>query len=57
MSYDSVNRCHEEFEAWYMTRNKRKSAPPRLGDTYIHDDPSLAWAAWQAGYNAKSREF
>jgi hypothetical protein len=53
----TLNQCREAFEEWYMTRNKRKSVPPRLGETYVHDDPSFAWAAWQAGYNAKSREF
>jgi hypothetical protein len=48
MTTASLDNCREAFEQWYMTRNKRKSVPPRLGDTYVHDAPSFAWAVWQA---------
>ena len=38
----------ERFEIWWQTVSKGKSTPPRYKEGYLHDNPNLAWVAWQA---------
>jgi hypothetical protein len=51
---DSSNECRNAFEAWYSCHNKMKCAPPRYKDGYMHKDPEVAWAAWQAAWNHRN---
>lgn len=50
-----MTNSRKAFEKWWQTVSKGKSNPPRYKEGYLHDNPNLAWVAWQAALEQQSK--